>query len=400
MADDRKTRSMPAFDAESSPGQPADSNSHMPFRPSEPPAAPTVGESPAPDPLPAPAPAIAAPPPMIARHVTGPPPPAPGLSPWADPIAPTFPDVTNAAVGRAVVRPPSPIQRAVPADVRDEQDASPYEEARPAQSPPLPEQLLQLLWFEPRSMPHVRRRPAWRALLDELEDQPPDSELDDLAADAEEVENFREVFEVLTHGVAHDPNALESLLMGGVRTDGKFVAPLVLLEGDLVFPFDDVERLKATVATVMPFADDDQPLEHAIETANKLIQAAELLAAGDVADALIKRIRDAFGRVRRLVTADYLNEQTERALLEKRHYQRRELFGAKHIRALLLPHGSDDLKKAAPAYLPDDLAKGLPMFQRFRTRMIAEVQLPVDQYETHATALRVVALARVSRRRM
>jgi hypothetical protein len=36
------------------------------------------------------------------------------------------------------------------------------------------------------------------------------------------------------------------------------------------------------------------------------------------------------------------------------------------------------------------------MFQRLKARLIAEVHMQQDQYESHMTALRVVALARVS----
>ncbi len=36
------------------------------------------------------------------------------------------------------------------------------------------------------------------------------------------------------------------------------------------------------------------------------------------------------------------------------------------------------------------------MFQRLRVRVIAEVHMQQDQYESHPIALRVVALARVS----
>jgi hypothetical protein len=36
------------------------------------------------------------------------------------------------------------------------------------------------------------------------------------------------------------------------------------------------------------------------------------------------------------------------------------------------------------------------MFQRFKVRVIAEVHLQQDQYESHPHALRAVALARVA----
>jgi hypothetical protein len=53
---------------------------------------------------------------------------------------------------------------------------------------------------------------------------------------------------------------------------------------------------------------------------------------------------------------------------------------------------------AIPGYLPEALAKKLPMFQRFGGRLIAEVQQQADQYETHHASLRIVALARATAR--
>jgi hypothetical protein len=48
-----------------------------------------------------------------------------------------------------------------------------------------------------------------------------------------------------------------------------------------------------------------------------------------------------------------------------------------------------------PVYLPEAAAKKLPLYQRFKARLIAEVQLAVDQYETHPAALRVLAVGRL-----
>jgi hypothetical protein len=49
--------------------------------------------------------------------------------------------------------------------------------------------------------------------------------------------------------------------------------------------------------------------------------------------------------------------------------------------------------------LPESLAKKLPMYQRFRARLVAEVHQQADQYETHHAALRSVAVARATPRR-
>ncbi|HLM74979.1 MAG TPA: hypothetical protein VK459_19855, partial [Polyangiaceae bacterium] len=77
-------------------------------------------------------------------------------------------------------------------------------------------------------------------------------------------------------------------------------------------------------------------------------------------------------------------------------YQKRTLLGQEWIRALLTPAPAGaGAAEAIPTYLPERLAKELPMFQRFRARAIVEARLQLDQFEAHPSALRVVALGRV-----
>jgi hypothetical protein len=62
------------------------------------------------------------------------------------------------------------------------------------------------------------------------------------------------------------------------------------------------------------------------------------------------------------------------------------------IRSVLLPANS---QQAMPAYLVESLTKKLPMFQRFKARLIAEAHMQQDEYENHPAALKVVAVGRV-----
>ena len=118
----------------------------------------------------------------------------------------------------------------------------------------------------------------------------------------------------------------------------------------------------------------------------------DMVSVAAVAEGLVKRILESFGQAKRAVTVEYVESQTERALLEQRHYQRRKVFGGKHLRCLLVLSGS---KEPIPAYLPDALSEELPMYAHFRVRLVAEVRMAEDQYETHAAALKVVAVGRV-----
>ena len=129
------------------------------------------------------------------------------------------------------------------------------------------------------------------------------------------------------------------------------------------------------------------------DVAKDFLKMPDLATAPAVSEGLTTRIKDAFAAGKRVVAPGYLESQTERALLEGRHYQRRDVFGGKHIRAQLMLSGSQN---GIPTYILDEMTRKLPMYQRFKARIFAEVHMPVDQYESYASALRVVALGRVS----
>jgi len=250
-----------------------------------------------------------------------------------------------------------------------------------------------LLWYDPESVPRVRRQPAWRDTLRELERKPLDQDLDDPAfgKDPMDIEDRREIFELLARASATDALGLRESLAGSMRDDGKLVPPLRLIACDLVFPFDELETLKATVATVTPLLGNDEQLRAAVTNAQEFLKLPDLRSAPAVSEGLTTRIREAWTQGKRAVPQGYLETQTERALLTGRCYQRREVFNGKHLRALAQPAGSQEL---IPTYLPEALADGLPLYQRFRARLVAEVHPQLDQYETHPLALRTFALAR------
>ena len=253
---------------------------------------------------------------------------------------------------------------------------------------------LQLIWFDPEEMPRIRRKADFQVILDELSNRPLDADLDDpaIAKNPMAVEDRRETFEVLARGEAVDEAGLNEALVGGVRDDGKFVSPFFLFAGELSFPFDELQRLRATVTTAAPFTAGDEILKAAIADAREFLQAPDLLSPPGVTEGFTTRIEEAFRKTRRAVPQGYLEEQTERVLLERRYYQRRSVFGGKHIRGLLLVGRATRL---VPAYFPEELAEKLPMYARFRARVLAELCLQEDQYEAHPGALRVTALARV-----
>jgi len=263
----------------------------------------------------------------------------------------------------------------------------------PMEKPPRASGLLDLLWYDPKCLPRVRKQPAWRPILDALGDEPLDPDIDDPALDIEPAaaEERREIFEVLAHGEALSTDALRGALEGAIRSDGRFIAPLALLAGEIAFPFDELETLKAMVSTITPLVGVDARLKEALTVAGEFLKTADLSSSSVAAAGLCAGVEDAYARGKHATPMVQVEAQVERALLEKRCYQRRAVFGGSHLRCLFQHEGA---ASSIPAYLPDALAEALPMFQRFGARLVAELQLSADQNESHPLALRVVALAR------
>lgn len=337
---------------------------------------------PAPPRIPAPVPVPAAPVAQAASPIDSPW-AAGGSSPSSLPreTVGTSAVVTGAAVAVAL---PDPSPQPVPMRASMRPSMRPMSGQR---------EVLRLVYYDPETVPRIRRSPRFRPVLEQLDRKPKDRELDDpaLGKDPMEVEDRREVFEVLAHGDVTDHRGIEEALEGAIRDDGKFVPPLVLVAGELEMPFDELETLKAAVSTASPLVTPiDETLKTAITTAKDFLQTPGLSSAPSVSEGLTSRIREAFTREKKSLSADYLDTQMERALLAGRHYQRRDVLGETHLRFLLRTGEGSPVV----GYIVEEVAKKLPMFKRFRGRMVAEVHLVEDQYETAPHALRVVAFAR------
>src|SRR6185369_17233615 len=170
-----------------------------------------------------------------------------------------------------------------------------------------------------------------------------------------------------------------------------FVPPLALASGELELPFDELETLKATVAVVTPLVGADKGLKETLDAINEVLATPGLKSSSGV-EGLTQRLRDAFAQGKRALPQGYLDASVERMLLEQRHYQKRVVFGEPHLRAIFRPAGAAD---AIPVYLPEALAPKLPIYQRFKSRVLAEIVPQEDQYESSPCALRAVGLARV-----
>ncbi|MDI1450235.1 DUF2169 domain-containing protein [Polyangium sp. 6x1] len=260
----------------------------------------------------------------------------------------------------------------------------------------LPARLFDLLWFDPRSLPRVRRQPAWRAILEALGDKPLDPDIDDpeLGLEPAEVEERREMFEVLAHGQALGEEAIREAARAAIRKDGRFVAPLVLVEGDLSFSFDEIESLRARVAATGPVAGGDERTKEALTAARDYLSAADALRDPLAARELGAAIEAAYMQTKkRVVSPVEVTDRIERILLEHRRYQRQAVFGGKHLQCAMKLAGED---RDVPMYIPEALAEVLPMFARFSARILAEAHLAADARASCPLALRGVAIARIS----
>ena len=317
----------------------------------------------------------------------------------------------------AAIAPPAPValqhaSTAALAGVVGASNAAADPRARASAGPvvqPFQGDVLQLLWFDPEAAPRIRRRPEWKKILDQLEAQPPDPELDEPALSDEhaELEDRREVFEILARGTPSGEDGVESALYAAVRSDGRFAPQLLLLAGEARFDFDEVEMLKAVLSAATPFvvpapaaepqgggAPPADELKLAVDQALAYLGTPDLVPSADLATTLTTKIREAFAKSSRSVGPTYLDDQAERALLERRAYQKRSVFGAPHLRALFYFAGGST---GVPTYFPEALAKKLPLFRRLRVKLLAEAHFQADQYESHPSAVRAAAVARVLR---
>lgn len=250
--------------------------------------------------------------------------------------------------------------------------------------------VVDLLWFDPASVPRVRA--AFPSIVDELEFEPIDPKHDLPMDDPNASRDRHDTFGILTRALPTDGRGISRSMLEAVSDTGRFTPPVVLIAGELRFPFDEVELLKATVAAIAPLVrEEDKKLKDALEAANEVLKAPLLQAPSNV-EAVTGELREALRQAKRSVTVEKLDMHIERVMLEQRKYQKRTVFGDEQIRALCVPAGEST---AIPAYLPGSLATKLPLLLRMKTRLLAEAHAQQDQYEAHSNALRVLALGRL-----
>ena len=252
-----------------------------------------------------------------------------------------------------------------------------------------PADVLDLLWFDPDALPRIRAR--FSALIDELEFEPLDPRHDLPVDDPKASRDRHHAFGVMTQAPVTEAPGISRAMLEAISDKGRFTPPVMVLSGELRFPFDEVEHLKAAAAAAKPLAKDDKRLSDLIDTVNELAGTPLLQGSPGAIDSLLKDLSSAVSQSKRPLPVKFLDAHLERVLLEQRRYQRRTVFGAPMLRGLFTPAGSS---AALPAYLPEALADKLPLVVQMKVKLIAEASASQDQYESHPQALRVVALGR------
>jgi hypothetical protein len=289
--------------------------------------------------------------------------------------------------GAATVEPPLPAWRP---------EYAPRPKVEPKAAGRLAEgEAIELLWLAPEVMPRIRRRKAWKAVLDEIEEKPLDPELDDpeLSSTPAVMENRRDVGAILSGADPSGPAELREVFREGI-SNGAFTAKMALCAGELAFVFDEVKLLEALVAAVTPLAADEERLRGVLKSANEFLGKPGASSLPGVADGLSAKMKEVLRQVWKGQALEGVTAQVERSALEQRAYQRRMVFGGRHLRGSMTM-GGGSATAAIPVYFPEAITTGLPMMTRFQARILVEVHPQVDGADPPGVALRGVSLGRV-----
>jgi hypothetical protein len=344
--------------------------------------------NPAAEPTPAPAPiavpGLVSPTPKPGRV-------APGLapSPWASAsVAPGIADAarwgSGAASNAAAAELAAP--RALP--------SPPPSAPRPKSDPPLGAGVgLDLLWFDPASVPRFRTAPNLRAALGDRKDLAWD-ESDAPVREPQETHDRADVQRILARTKALEAPEATRTLERSFDDDGSFQPAVVVIAGELQITFEKHDLLAAILAVGAPFSTNDKRLKDAIGSASEIAKLGAS-APPDVLDGTLLRVREAFDAAYRAMAQAYLDSRAERALLIERRFAERAVFGEKRVRGEFSYSGAS---APVPCYLPQALAGRWPLLPRLRVRVIAELRYREDGDEMHPEALVAFAVARELKR--
>jgi len=261
--------------------------------------------------------------------------------------------------------------------VVDEEPSTASDASREPEPPKVP---LELLYFDPRVVPRVRRR--FKEVVDDLdfEDLGPEHALASGDPDADKAQSH--VFGVLSNVPASRARDLRAVAETGLHKSGRYTPPLAVLEGELQWSFSDVAKLQMAKRLLEPLFAADKRL-------------ADLCADRPASE---RGASQSFQSIREHHAATYgkgphaldLAKEVERRLLDDRAFEERVVLGESFYRARL---GKDEA--AATVYMPHGAKDHVPLFESFEARILAEVHPRQERLEPAPFALRVLAIARI-----
>lgn len=248
-----------------------------------------------------------------------------------------------------------------------------------------------LLWYEKQAASALRAERQFESIWADLSARGFDPDLDDeeLSENPADVEERRDVFEVLAAGTAVDSYRAQELLSSAVNADGALNHPVVVLKGQLDFPFEELDELKAIVSAATPYTNKDAAALELLRHAREFLSADGQPCAGAAIRSWIEQITSLYER-RSLLVPGFLAQQARAALLTNRCYQLRPVFGGEYRRTLLQTSRTE---APLPVYLKKDVAALLPAVQFQNVVLLGELHPPIDDADSAPLAVRVVALA-------
>lgn len=248
-----------------------------------------------------------------------------------------------------------------------------------------------LLWYEKQAAVTLRSERQFEAIWTSLAGRGFDPDLDDeeLSDNPADVEERRDVFEVLAAGAAVDSHRATELLAGAVDSYGALNHPVAVLKGKLDFPFEELDELKAIVSAATPYTNGDATAQELLRHAREFISADGQPCASAAIRSWVEQITSLYER-RSLLVPGFLAQQARAALLTNRCYQLRPVFGGEYRRTLLQ---SGKVDAPLPVYLKKEAADLLPAVQSQNVVMLGELHPPIDDADHAPLTVRVVALA-------
>ncbi len=366
-----------------------------------------------------------APPPIQAPPIPAPmknPASAPVVSPGAAPPLPITPitPITPPAMNVPVVPPPPPVvtpplvmEPIAPASdpSRWAKSGGPGEEVRltfgqtaaasfvpsaaveqpvvkqaPAPKKPSKEPI-EVLHVEADSMYRLKANAAWKKLL--VETRPKNSREPDEDIPQEirtEQRNLRDVTVIMTRAEVLDDQGIRRAFSGSVSEDGVFTAPVVLIEGDFRWSFEEVETLRVTAGLAGPLATTNKKVKDLVDIADDML-GKPIVFKGPAAN-LTAKIREQFG-ASSVVAQNEANVVIDQTLLERQAYQKRQFFDKKWLRGTLKVGGA-----SMTAYLPEAVLGNMPAFNELRIKVVAELKPKMTADDGADFSVFVFAIAR------